>query len=227
MSASRTRIVCLPLGYFNEPRCVFVVLITPGTTQCCVYLVLLLAPMAAPQPQRTFFPRPRDPQDRVEIVGVNHNQYHSMWCTTYAVYAIEVTCHALLWEGILGRDLRPDQGCPQACSASNIGPVPPGVQAHHPQHRGRRPYPRPAASNLFSYPDLFSKLAKNPRTAPLFSGPAFAFKLLALQANPRDMGERSSPGIERSSCRGERVRDYEHARQDFGGALSAAERGEQ
>ncbi|CAD6984268.1 unnamed protein product [Tilletia controversa] len=112
-------------------------------------------------------------------------------------------------------------------SASNIGPLPPGVQAHRPQHRGRRLYPRPAASNLFSYPDLLSKLAKNPKTAPLLSGPAFAFKLRALQANPRDMGERSSPGIERPGCRGERARVCEHARQDFGGAQSAVERGEQ
>ncbi|CAD6909812.1 unnamed protein product, partial [Tilletia controversa] len=49
--------------------------------------------------------------------------------------------------------------------------------------------PGGSMSNLFSDPDLFSKLAKNPKTAPLLSDPAFASKLRALQANPRDMGD--------------------------------------
>ncbi|CAD6890486.1 unnamed protein product [Tilletia laevis] len=160
MSASRTRIVCLPFGYFNEP-----------------------SDSVLSSPAR----------------GILNTMSRSSESTTTSITR----------------------------SASNIGPLPPGVQAHRPQHRGRRLYPRPAASNLFSYPDLLSKLAKNPKTAPLLSGPAFAFKLRALQANPRDMGERSSPGIERPGCRGERARVCEHARQDFGGAQSAVERGEQ
>ncbi|KAE8216569.1 hypothetical protein CF327_g216 [Tilletia walkeri] len=49
--------------------------------------------------------------------------------------------------------------------------------------------PGGSMSNLFADPEMFSKLAKNPKTAPLLSDPAFAAKLRQMQSNPRDIGD--------------------------------------
>ncbi|EPQ28876.1 uncharacterized protein PFL1_03678 [Pseudozyma flocculosa PF-1] len=48
--------------------------------------------------------------------------------------------------------------------------------------------PEASIGNMFSDPDMFSKIAANPKTAPLLADAAFVAKLRQIQANPKEAG---------------------------------------